>query len=134
MLKYSALIFIQKPNFRRNFFYQILLDTTVLPDTGGSTEPSKRIIDSTKDRILLFPTETLPCVSTSLSHLVVFLLRTYMDIEGSTIELITAFNFHQWRSGPFAVNTEILKRYASRGVPLDRHVVQNEQDCGGFTG
>jgi hypothetical protein len=80
--------------------------------------------------MLLLPTGTLPYVSTSISHLVAFLLQTYIDINGSTIELITAFYFHQWRSGPTAVNTEILKSNTST---LDRQVVQNEQECGGFT-
>jgi hypothetical protein len=124
----------------------------VLPDIGASTEPSERNIDIIKDRILLLCTETLPYVSTSLSHLVVFLLQTYIDIKGytihikgsttdikgstidikgstinikgstidikgSTIELITAFYCHQWRSGPIAVNTEILKSFASRRLP-----------------
>jgi hypothetical protein len=93
----------------------MLLDTTVLPDTGASTEPSKRNIDIRKDRILLLRTETLPYVSTSLSHLVVFLLPTYIDIKASTFELITAFYFHQRRSGLIAVNTEILESSASRG-------------------
>lgn len=102
----------------------------MLPDTGASTEPSKRNIGSIKDRILLLRTGTLPYVSNSLNHLVVFLLQTYIDIKSSTIELIIALYFNQWRS----VNTEILKSYASRRVSLDRQVVQNEQECGGFTG
>lgn len=120
--------------FGVTFYHRILLGTTVLPDTGVSTDPSKRNIGSIKDRILLLRTETLPYVSTSLSHLVVFLLQAYIDIKGSTIELITALYFHQWRSGPIAVNTEILTSYASRRVSLDRQVVQNEQECGDFTG
>ena len=110
-----------------------MLGTTALPGTGASTEPSKRNVGIIKDRILLLRTETLPYISTSLSHRVVFLLQTYIDIKGSTIELITALYFHQWCSGPIAVNTEILNSYASRRVSLDRQVVQNEQECGGFT-
>jgi hypothetical protein len=109
MLKYSTLVFIRQVYFRSQifgeaFYYKILLDTTVLPDTGASTEPSKRNIDIIKDRILLLHTETLPFVSISLSHLVVFLLPTYIDIKGSTTELIfssVAFRSHRskhWNS------------------------------------
>jgi len=63
----------------------------MLPNIGVSTETSKRNIDIMNDRISLLCTETLPYVSTSLSHLVAFLLQTYTDIKGSTIEPITAF-------------------------------------------
>jgi hypothetical protein len=124
---------IQKPNFRSNFHYSILLYTTVLPDIGASTEPPKHNIDNIQDRILLLRIETLPYVSTRLSHLVGILLQTHTDIKDSTIELITVYYFHQWSSGPTAVNIEILKSHASWLVSLDTQVVQNGQDRGGFT-